>query len=271
MVTRRCRFRAGRLDTRVRGHCRERTASPRALPYLPVGRAGYRVRMRTVLDHSSSRVWWSGSWPRSSRTWRPPCTCTGRSPTARSTLRQPATHAFRFVIWVATGIRPRQWVAVHRKHHAFTDVEGDPHSPVLHGWLKVQMLNLAMYRREARNAANGRALRQGPPAGPPRPAVLRPRARRPRPRHGRRCACCSAGRSDCIAAFVHVNYYIGGSAAVNAIGHHFGRRPYDNNAGNLQWLAFVDRRRGAAQQPPRRSRRRRSWRTAGSRSTPGGG
>jgi len=38
---------------------------------------------------------------------------------------------------------------------------------------------------------------------------------------------------------VHVNLYLGGSAAVNAIGHHFGRRPYDNNAGNLQWLAFV--------------------------------
>src|SRR3989337_685638 len=60
-------------------------------------------------------------------------------------------HAFRFLVWVSTGIRPRQWVAVHRKHHAFTDVEGDPHSPVLHGWLKVQMLNLSMYRREARN------------------------------------------------------------------------------------------------------------------------
>ena len=42
-----------------------------------------------------------------------------------------------------------------------------------------------------------------------------------------------------IAAFVHVNYYLGGSAAVNAIGHRFGRRPYDNNAGNLQWLAFA--------------------------------
>ena len=49
------------------------------------------------------------------------------------------------------GIRPRQWVAVHRKHHAFTDVEGDPHSPVLHGWVKVQMMNVAMYRREAQN------------------------------------------------------------------------------------------------------------------------
>ncbi len=42
-----------------------------------------------------------------------------------------------------------------------------------------------------------------------------------------------------LAAFVHVNVYLGGSAAVNAIGHHFGRRPYDNTAGNLQWLAFV--------------------------------
>jgi stearoyl-CoA desaturase (delta-9 desaturase) len=42
-----------------------------------------------------------------------------------------------------------------------------------------------------------------------------------------------------LAAFIHVNYYLAGSAAVNAIGHHFGRRPYDNSATNLQWLAFV--------------------------------
>jgi stearoyl-CoA desaturase (delta-9 desaturase) len=42
-----------------------------------------------------------------------------------------------------------------------------------------------------------------------------------------------------LAAAVHVNYYLAGSAAVNAIGHHFGRRPYQNSATNLQWLAFV--------------------------------
>ena len=42
-----------------------------------------------------------------------------------------------------------------------------------------------------------------------------------------------------LAAFFHVNIYLGGSAAVNAIGHHFGRKPYDNTAGNLQWLAFI--------------------------------
>ena len=69
-------------------------------------------------------------------------------------------------MWVTTGIRPRQWVAVHRKHHAFTDVEGDPHSPVIHGWIKVQMINVAMYRHEARNPETIAPLRQGPPADP---------------------------------------------------------------------------------------------------------
>ena len=42
-----------------------------------------------------------------------------------------------------------------------------------------------------------------------------------------------------LAAFVHVNIYLGGSAAVNAVAHHFGRRPYPNRAGNLQWLALI--------------------------------
>src|SRR5829696_2947915 len=67
------------------------------------------------------------------------------------TLHPAVTQVFRFLTWITTGIRPRQWVAVHRKHHAYTDVVGDPHSPVLHGWVKVQMLNVAMYRAESRN------------------------------------------------------------------------------------------------------------------------
>ena len=56
---------------------------------------------------------------------------------------------FRFVTWITTGLRPREWVAVHRKHHAFTDVEGDPHSPVLLGWMNVQFGNVGLYRRVA--------------------------------------------------------------------------------------------------------------------------
>jgi stearoyl-CoA desaturase (delta-9 desaturase) len=63
------------------------------------------------------------------------------------TLRAPASMFFRAVIWLTTGIKPRQWVAVHRKHHAFTDEDGDPHSPVLLGWRTVQAKNVALYRK----------------------------------------------------------------------------------------------------------------------------
>ena len=58
---------------------------------------------------------------------------------------------FRAVLWITTGQDRRQWVAVHRKHHAFTDREGDPHSPRLLGFWRVQLLNVYYYVREARN------------------------------------------------------------------------------------------------------------------------
>ena len=70
------------------------------------------------------------------------------------TFSRPARGAFRLVLWLTTGIRPRQWVAVHRKHHAHTDTIEDPHSPVIHGWWKVQVRNYAMYRRAARDVTN---------------------------------------------------------------------------------------------------------------------
>ena len=154
------------------------------------------------------------------------------------TLSVPVTHLFRFVLWVSTGIRARQWVAVHRKHHAFTDVEGDPHSPALHGWLKVQLLNLAMYRREANN-----------PETVARYAKDLPPTKLDRLLYDHALVGLGLGIGalvllfgpgvGLVAALLHVNFYLGGSAAVNAVGHHFGRRPYDNRAGNLQWLAFL--------------------------------
>jgi stearoyl-CoA desaturase (delta-9 desaturase) len=58
---------------------------------------------------------------------------------------------FRVVLWLTTGQSRRQWVAVHRKHHTFTDREGDPHSPRLLGVWRVQLLNAYYYMREARN------------------------------------------------------------------------------------------------------------------------
>jgi stearoyl-CoA desaturase (delta-9 desaturase) len=154
------------------------------------------------------------------------------------TLRPPVAQACRFLIWITTGIRPRQWVAVHRKHHAFTDVEGDPHSPVLHGWITVQLKNVAMYRREAND-----------PETIARYARDIPATRLDRVLYDHALLGLGLGvaflvvvfgwQVGLLAAFVHLNLYLGGSAAVNAIGHHFGRRPYENGAGNLQWLALL--------------------------------
>jgi stearoyl-CoA desaturase (delta-9 desaturase) len=38
-------------------------------------------------------------------------------------------HFMRFWLWLTTGMNTKEWVAIHRKHHRFTDSEGDPHSP----------------------------------------------------------------------------------------------------------------------------------------------
>src|SRR5216683_2281081 len=67
------------------------------------------------------------------------------------TVRPFADVLFRTVLWLTTGQRRQEWVAVHRKHHAFTDRDGDPHSPRLLGFWRVQLLNVVYYIREARN------------------------------------------------------------------------------------------------------------------------
>lgn len=75
-----------------------------------------------------------------------------RSATHRALILHPvAALGFRTVIWLTTGIVPREWVAVHRKHHAFTDEEGDPHSPKLEGFWPVQLGNVFYYVREIRD------------------------------------------------------------------------------------------------------------------------
>ena len=60
---------------------------------------------------------------------------------------------FRTVLWLTTGQRRQEWVAVHRKHHTFTDRDGDPHSPRLLGVWRVQFLNVVYYIRAARDRA----------------------------------------------------------------------------------------------------------------------
>jgi stearoyl-CoA desaturase (delta-9 desaturase) len=151
---------------------------------------------------------------------------------------RPAHAGFKMLVWLTTGIKVREWVAVHRKHHAHTDTPDDPHSPAVSGWFTVQLRNLQMYRRAAHDRANVEKY-----AKDLAPTVW-DRWLFDRSWLGLLIgtAILVAGfgwQVGLLAAFVHVNYYLAGSAAINAIGHHFGRRPYANSATNLQWLAFI--------------------------------
>jgi stearoyl-CoA desaturase (delta-9 desaturase) len=75
-----------------------------------------------------------------------------RALTHRSLVVHPVADVFfRTVLWLTTGQRRREWVAVHRKHHTFTDREGDPHSPRLLGLWRIMLFNVRYYMREARN------------------------------------------------------------------------------------------------------------------------
>ena len=61
------------------------------------------------------------------------------------------SHFMRFWLWLTTGMITRQWVAIHRKHHRFSDVEGDPHSPHVHGFWNILSRGVMYYVREGKN------------------------------------------------------------------------------------------------------------------------
>jgi stearoyl-CoA desaturase (Delta-9 desaturase) len=65
-------------------------------------------------------------------------------------LHAAARHFFRFWLWLTTGMVTREWVAVHRKHHARCETSDDPHSPQVKGLLKVLLEGAELYRIEAK-------------------------------------------------------------------------------------------------------------------------
>ena len=160
------------------------------------------------------------------------------------TVSRPLAAVFRVVLWITVGIRARQWAAVHRKHHAFTDVEGDPHSPILLGWRRVQLTNVVLYRRVARNPIEVRRYARDLEAT----AVDRALFDHALVGLGIGVALLVVVMSamfgfpiwvPLLAAGFHVVLYLGLSGSVNSVGHTFGRRPYDNSATNLHWLAAL--------------------------------
>jgi stearoyl-CoA desaturase (Delta-9 desaturase) len=159
------------------------------------------------------------------------------------TVAPAAALPFRFVIWVTTGMRPRQWVAVHRQHHAATDTVDDPHSPIVHGFWRVQLGNVGLYRKAAKNESVLRKYTRDLPADRFDRAlfdhallglavgilILAVTVR-------------AFGLSPWVgvaAALLHAGLYVMLSGAINAVGHQVGARPYANSATNSQTLALV--------------------------------
>lgn len=61
------------------------------------------------------------------------------------------SHFFRFWLWLTTGMVTREWVAIHRKHHAKCETREDPHSPQVLGIFKVLSEGAELYQQEARH------------------------------------------------------------------------------------------------------------------------
>lgn len=146
---------------------------------------------------------------------------------------------FRFVLWVTTGMVAKEWVAVHRKHHAFTEEEGDPHSPHLEGFWSVQLGNVFHYIKEAKNKKTVATYAKDMTDdvwdrylfnyGAPGLLV------------GIVFLCVVLGFGwGLLAAGIHaVMYVFVLSSSINGLCHHVGYKNFDNTATNIRTIALL--------------------------------
>ncbi|EJE49448.1 fatty-acid desaturase [Acidovorax sp. CF316] len=73
------------------------------------------------------------------------------------------SHFFRFWLWVGTGMVTKEWVAIHRKHHAKCETADDPHSPQTRGLDTVMWRGAELYRAESKNLETMKKFGHGTP------------------------------------------------------------------------------------------------------------
>lgn len=163
-----------------------------------------------------------------------------RTATHKALIIHPAVEwSFKLALWLTTGILTKEWVAVHRKHHAFTDEEGDPHSPLLLGFWKVQLGNVFYYVREIKNTdvveRYARDLKDGwwdrnvfhrGFLGLGLGIVLL-------------CSVLGIGWGLLAAALHAVMYIFVLSSSINGLCHHVGYKNFDNTATNIRLVALL--------------------------------
>ncbi len=164
-----------------------------------------------------------------------------RAATHRSIVLHPAVAwVFRVSLWLTTGLVVREWVAVHRKHHAFTDEDGDPHSPHLEGFWSVQLGNVFHYVSELKTT----------------PDIVQKYAKDLKPDMWDRVLfdrgrlgllvgiillCLTLGIGwGLFAAFFHAFMYVFVlSASINGLCHYKGYRNFENTATNIRFVAWL--------------------------------
>jgi stearoyl-CoA desaturase (delta-9 desaturase) len=72
-------------------------------------------------------------------------------------------HFMRFWLWLTTGMVTKQWVAIHRKHHRFSDNEGDPHTPHVYGIWRVLFKGAGLYHTASKDSVMVATYGQGTP------------------------------------------------------------------------------------------------------------
>ena len=142
-------------------------------------------------------------------------------------LHPIVSHFFRFWLWLTTGMRTIEWVAVHRKHHVKCETEEDPHSPQVLGIKKVLWRGAELYGVEADNQETLEKYGKGTPDD-----WIERNLYKPRKNYG-------------IAAMLLINVLLFGAAGItiwavqmiwipfwaagviNGIGHYWGYRNYE--------------------------------------------
>ena len=163
-----------------------------------------------------------------------------RTATHRALVLHPAVEVmFRLALWITTGINTREWVAVHRKHHAFTDEEGDPHSPWLMGFWSVQLGNVFHYIREARQSGVLEKYARDIKDDWWDRTLFRHNLLGPAMGVAALCAVIGVGWAFLAATLHGVVYVFVLSSSINGLCHYHGYKNFDNTATNIRSLALL--------------------------------
>lgn len=146
---------------------------------------------------------------------------------------------FRLALWITSGLSTKEWVAVHRKHHAFTEVEGDPHSPHLAGFWSVQLGNVFHYIREARNPETIERYARDIKDDAWERYLFRYGVVGPAFGIAGLCLVLGIGWGLLAAALHSFMYVFVLSSSINGLCHYLGYRNFNNTATNIRFIALL--------------------------------